>query len=92
MAYRIVPLRLAEVFLQQASPDVQQKIQELLNEISNNPFVDMKTKFYFPAPPVMFTICRAEGFWIVYYLEESSSSLKIINIGYAKQKPTIREP
>lgn len=90
MAYKIVPLRLAEGFLQQADPDVQQKIHELLNELSRNPFVDMKTKFYFLCPPVMFTICRAEGFWIVYYLEESTSSLRIINIGYAKEKPTIR--
>jgi len=90
MAYEIVPLRLAEVFLQKAPVDVQQKIQQLFNELSGNPFVDMKTKFYFPAPPVMFTICRAEGFWIVYYLEESSSSLKVVNIGYAKKKPTIR--
>lgn len=90
MAYKIVPLKLADTFLQQATPDVRQKIQELLNELSESPFVDAKTKFYFPAPPVMFTICRAEGFWIVYYLEESSSSLKIVNIGYAKQAPTIR--
>lgn len=90
MAYNIVPLRPAETFLQQASSDVQQKIQELFNELSREPFVDMKTKFYFPAPPVMLTICRAEGFWIVYYLEKSSSNLKIVNIGYAKEKPTIR--
>jgi len=90
MAYQIVPLKLAALFLEQAEPGVQQKIQGLLNELSSNPFVDMKTKFLFPAPPVILTICRAEGFWIVYYLETSSSSLKIINIGYAKQKPTIR--
>lgn len=90
MAYKIIPSKLAESFIQQANPDAKQKIQELLNELSSNPFVDMKTKFYFLCPPVMFTICRAEGFWIVYYLEESSSSLKIINIGYAAQKPTIR--
>lgn len=90
MAHKVVPLKLAQVFFQQATPDIQRKIQELLNGISNNPFVDVKTKFYFPAPPVMLTICHAEGFWIVYYLEESSSSLKIINIGYAKEKPTIR--
>ena len=90
MAYKIDPLKLAKMFLQQASPDVQQKVQKLLNELSRTPFVDMKTKFYFPALPVMLTICRAEGFWIVYYLEESSSSLKIVNIGYAKEKPTIR--
>lgn len=90
MAYKIVPLKPAEAFLQKATADVQQKIQQILNELSINPFVDRKTKFYFPAPPIMLTICRAEGFWIVYYLEESSSSLKIINIGYAKEKPTIR--
>lgn len=90
MAYKTVPLRLAEAFLQQATLDVKQKIQHLLNELSREPFVDMQTKFYFPAPPIMLTICRAEGFWIVYYLEESSSSLKIVNIGYAKEKPTIR--
>lgn len=90
MAYKIVPLRPAEAFLQKATVDVQQKIQQLLNELSWNPFVDVETKFYFPAPPVMLTICRAEGFWIVYYLEESSSSLKVVNIGYAKEKPSIR--
>lgn len=90
MAYKIDSLKLAKTFLQQANQDVQQKVQKLLDELSRNPFVDMKTKFYFPAPPVMLTICRAEGFWIVYYLEESSSSLKVVNIGYAKEKPTIR--
>lgn len=90
MTYKIVPLRPAEVFLQKATVDVQQKIQQLLNELSRNPFVDRKTKFYFLAPPVMLTICRAEGFWIVYYLDESSSSLKVVNIGYAKEKPVIR--
>jgi len=90
MAYEITPLKLAEVFRQRASPDDQRKVQQLLEELSRKPFVDMKTKFYFSAPPAMFTICHAEGFWIVYYLEESSSSLKIVNIGYAKQRPTIR--
>lgn len=90
MTYKIVPLKLAESFIQQANPDAKQKIQELLNDLSNNPFVDGRTKFYFLCPPVMFTICRAEGFWIVYYRDDSSSSLTIINIGYAKQKPTIR--
>jgi len=90
MAYKIVPLRPAEVFLQKATVDARQKIQQLLNELSGNPFVDMKAKFYFPAPPVMLTICRAEGFWVVYYLEESSSSLKVFNVGYAKEKPVIR--
>jgi len=90
MVYKIIPLKLAEIFLQQANPDIRQKIQELLSELSRNPFVDMKTKFYFLAAPVMFTICRAEGFWIVYYLEQSSGSLKIVNIGLAKQEPKIR--
>jgi len=90
MAYKITTLKLADGFLQQATPNVQRKVQQLLNEVSKEPFVDMKTKFYFPASPAMFTICHAEGLWIVYHLEESSSSLKVINIGYAKQRPTIR--
>ena len=90
MVYKIDTLRLAKMFLQQADVDVQQKVQKLLDELSSNAFVDMKTKFYFPAPPVILTICRAEGFWIVYYLEESSNSLRVVNIGYAKEKPTIR--
>ncbi len=89
MVYKIDPLKLAKTFLQQANPDVQQKVHDILNELSRNPFVDMKTKFYFLAPPIMLTICRAEGFWIVYYLEKSSSTLKIVNIGYAKEKPSI---
>lgn len=90
MAYEIDPLRLAKMFLQQANSEVKQKVQKLLDELSRDPFVDMKTKFYFLVPPVMLTICRAEGLWIVYYLEELSSSLKIVNIGYAKEKPAIR--
>jgi len=90
MAYQIVRGKLAQLFLQQTDVDVQQKVQRLLDELSGDPFVDMKTKFYFPCPPVMLTIYRAEGLWIVYYLEESSSSLKVVNIGYAKEKPIIR--
>jgi len=90
MAYRIVRGKLAQLFLQQAGIGVQQKVQQLLDELSGNPFVDMKTKFYILCPPAMFTICRAEELWIVYYLEESSNSLKVVNIGYAKEKPTIR--
>jgi hypothetical protein len=90
MAYQIITLKLAAAFLEQAEPNVQEKIRALLNKLSNDPFVDMKTKFLFPALPVMLTICHAEGFWIVYYLEQSSGSLKIVNIGLAKQKPSIR--
>lgn len=90
MAYNIDPLKLADEFLKHTAPDNKQKIQKILNELSEDPFVDMKTKFYFPAPPAMFTIYRAEGFWIVYYLEESSKILKVINIGHAKERPTIR--
>jgi hypothetical protein len=90
MAYNINLLKLADEFLKHATPEDKQKIQKTLNELSKAPFVDMKTKFYFPAPPAMFTICYTEGFWIVYYLEETSSTLKIINIGYAKKRPAIR--
>lgn len=90
MSYNVVPLKLADDFLKNAEPNVQQRISSIFDEISTNPFVDMQTKFYFPAPPAMFTICHTEGFWIVYYLEESSKILKVINIGYAEEQPTIR--
>jgi hypothetical protein len=90
VAYKIVPLKPAKVFLQQASDDVRQKIQQILDKLCEDPFVDMKTKFYFRAPPVMLTICHSEGFWIVYYLEESSSDLRVVNIGYGGEKATIR--
>jgi mRNA-degrading endonuclease RelE of RelBE toxin-antitoxin system len=42
MAYKIDPTKLANRFLQQASPDVRQKVQKLLDELSRDPFVDMK--------------------------------------------------
>jgi hypothetical protein len=50
----------------------------------------LSNKVLFHAPAEMLTIICAEGFWIVYYLEESSGSLKIVNIGLATQKPKIR--
>ena len=73
------------------SPDNKQKIRELFNELSTNPFVDMKTKFYFPARPVMFTICKVEGWWIIYYRPQPSM-IHIVNVGRVSERPGIRRP
>lgn len=82
-------LKPADTFIRN-NPSEKEKVQKLLDIISAKPFVDKETKFYFLAPPVMLTICRAEGLWLIYYLDKESNSIKVCNIGFAKEKTSIR--
>jgi hypothetical protein len=68
MQYPIVRLKPADEFIQHNS-DAKEAIEKILAEISQDPFVDGKIKFYYPCPPIIFTLYRSNGFRVLYCLE-----------------------
>ena len=90
MAYECILLKTALKFLdEQVTVGERKHIIEILEKISNDPLVDGVTKFYFLAPPAVFTICKGTEWWILYY-SPRESVLHIINIGRVIEHPGIR--
>ena len=90
MAYECILLKTALRFIdEQVSSDERKQIFEILEDISNDPQVDGKAKFYFLAPPAVFSICKSGDWWIIYY-RPKPSVIHIINIGRVSELPDIR--
>lgn len=90
MAYECIILKPALSFLEeQASDEERREILEAIDSICEDPYVDGIRKFYFPAPPAVFTICKDRGWWIIYY-SPREDVLHVINIGRAVERPDIR--
>lgn len=90
MAYECILLKTALKFLdEQVTPEERKHIVEILEIIRNEPLVDGVTKFYFPAPPAVFTIYKEAEWWIIYY-SPRESVLHIVNIGRVVEHTDIR--
>lgn len=89
MSFSIHKSRLALDFISRNS-SLGAAIDGVLEELSKNPFADGKTKVYWQAPPLVFTLCIKEGLWILYYVDRSCDQIKIWNIGKRGEKPTFR--
>lgn len=90
MAYECVLLNAAKKFLdEQVSPDERKHLVEVLERIRNDPLVDGVVKFYFLAPPAVFTLYKEVGWWIIYY-SPRENVLHIINVGRITEPVNIR--
>lgn len=90
MAYECILLKTALKFLdEQVTSGERKYLVEILERIRNDPLVDGVTKFYFQAPPAVFTIYKEAAWWIVYY-SPRENVINIINIGRITETPNIR--
>ena len=89
MPASIIKRRRAQEFISNNEPLVE-NIDSILKEISKNPFVDAKTKFYWSAPPAVLTLCVKGGLWVLYYLNSDCTQIEVWNIGKHGEKPTLR--
>ena len=74
----------------QANPSLKPQIDVMLSDISKDPFVDLKTKFWFPVPPVVLTICYKDNIWAIFHCDNCNSVAKLYGMGVVGDKPTIR--
>jgi hypothetical protein len=81
--------RLAREFITK-NPAIKSDIDSALEEISKDPFVDMKTKFYWLAPPIVFTLYRKNNLWILYNLNSAGTEIDVWNIGVTTDTVTFR--
>jgi len=90
MAYECTLLKPALRFLDEtASPDERKRILEIVETISDDPYIDGETKFVFSAAPVVFYICRVEEWWVIY-TRPYPSIIRIVNVGRISELPDIR--
>jgi hypothetical protein len=64
-----------------ANPKLKTNIDVALKEISDNPFVDAETKFYYPVPPCMISLYKKDSLWVLYRLDDVCTQVYIWNIG-----------
>ena len=89
MAYECILLKPALRFLdKEAKPEERKPILEIIESICSDPHIDGKTKFYFPALPVVLTLCKLEEWWIIYYRADPTT-IHIVNIGRVPERPHI---
>ncbi len=89
MVYECILLKTALKFLdEQVTLEERKHLVEVLERIRNEPLVDGVTKFYFQAPPAVFTIYKEVKWWIVYY-SPRENVIHIINIGRITETPGI---
>jgi hypothetical protein len=72
------------------NPSIAPQIEAILEVIAKNPFVDMKTKFYFSVPPITATLWKQDGLWVLYHLDTKCTQIEVWNIGKDGDKPTVR--
>lgn len=90
MAYECILLKTAHKFLDEhVTPDERKHLVEVLEQIRNDPLVDGVTKFYFPVPPLVFTIYKEVDWWIIY-CSPADNVLHIINIGRVTEPVSVR--
>ncbi len=90
MAYECILLKTAQKLLDEhVTSDERKHLIEVLEQIRNGPLVDGITKFYFPAPPAVFTLYKEADWWIIYY-SPRDNMLHIINIGRVAEPANIR--
>jgi hypothetical protein len=73
-------LRLANQFIAN-NPALLPDINSALKEISDNPFVDAKTKFYYPVPPCVISLYKKDDLWVLYHLNDACTLIEVWNIG-----------
>lgn len=89
MSIAITKKRLAQDFITRNS-SLAPQINAILDEISKDPFVDAKTKFYWPIPPIMVTLCVKDSLWVLYHVNTKCTQIDVWNIGKKGDKPTVR--
>lgn len=74
----------------QANESLRSQIEAMLTNIARDPTVDLKTKFWFPAPPAMFTLYREDDLWAIYHCDTCSSVARVFGIGLIGTQPSFR--
>lgn len=70
----------AEFYENEATSDEQDELDRIVGLICDNPGIDHQVKFWFPVPPVVFSLYAAGGWWVVYH-QRSDFTIGILNIG-----------
>ena len=89
MAADCILLKPALKFLEGQDQEDRRQICHVLDSICDDPTVDCINKFYFPAPPAIFRICKNAVWWVLYYTQ-SDNSIRIVNVGRVPERPDIR--
>ena len=89
MSISITLLRLAKQSIAN-NPSLKVEIDSALKEISDNPFVDAATKFYYPVLPAIISLYKKDNLWVLYRLNDACSQADIWNIGKQEDKVTFR--
>ena len=79
----------AILFLESLELHEKRQLARLLELIRLDPYIDGRSKFLFPVPPVTVSLYSDERFWIVYHLVDNTR-ISVWNIGYAKEPPAPR--
>jgi hypothetical protein len=87
MSVAITLLRLANEFITK-NPSLIKYIEYALKDISDNPYVDMETKFIYRVPPCVISIYMKDKLWILYHLNDNCTQVNIWNIGKHGDKVT----
>jgi len=89
MSANINLLRLANQFIAK-NPLLDADIKSALKDISDNPFADAETKFYYPVPPSVITLYKKDSLWVLYRTNDACTQVDVWNIGKQGDKITFR--
>lgn len=89
MSANINLLRLANQFIEK-NPLLDADIESALKDISDNPFVDAETKFYYSVPPNVITLYKKDSLWVLYSTNDACTKVTVWNIGKHGDKITFR--
>jgi len=89
MPAKISLLRLANQFIANHS-SLEADIKSALEDISNNPFVDAETKFYYSVPPGVITLYKKDCLWVLYRMNDDCTQIDVWNIGKQGDKVGFR--
>lgn len=66
------------------------EIESALDEVAQNPYVDGKTKFIYPCPPLVATLYKKNSLWILYRPDNTCSQIDVWSIGKQGDKVSFR--
>ena len=88
MPVQIKLTSLANRFLEN-NPSKKEIVENALNEIAEDPFVDAEKKFFFSIPPSIVSLYVNDGLWIIYRLNDLCTHVSIWNIGIQGERITL---